>query len=54
MRDAVRQEGNDAVHGEGLMRGGLGFLGGLVLCSVALVAQAALLHAVASSARKTS
>ena len=32
---------------DGRIRGGLGFLGGLALCSAALIAQAALLHAVA-------
>ncbi len=31
---------------EGFTRGGIGFLGGLVLCGVALMAQAALLHAI--------
>jgi hypothetical protein len=40
--------------GESLVRGGLGFLGGLLLCGVALAAQAALLHAVAGAAKKTS
>jgi len=40
--------------GEGLMRGGLGFFGGLLLCGVALAAQAALLHAIAGQGRKPS
>jgi hypothetical protein len=39
--------------GEGLWRGGVGFLGGMVLCALALAAQAALLHAIAAPARKT-
>ncbi len=48
----LRKQGNDA-QGEGLRRGGLGFLTGLVLCGVALVAQAALIQAIAGSTRKT-
>jgi hypothetical protein len=32
---------------QSLVRGGVGFLGGLLLCGAALMAQAALLHAIA-------
>jgi hypothetical protein len=33
-------------HSDSLVRGGIGFFGGLLLCGAALLAQAALLHAV--------
>jgi hypothetical protein len=49
--ELARQTGKDS-HSEGLVRGGIGFLGGLVLCGVALMAQAALLQAIAG--KKTS
>jgi hypothetical protein len=49
----LEKQGTDAPQGDSLMRGGLGFLGGLVLCGVALVAQAALLQAITGSVRKT-
>ncbi len=39
-------------HSESLVRGGIGFFGGLLLCGAALLAQAALLQAIASSNKK--
>ena len=39
---------------KGVVAGGLGFFSGLLLCGVAIVAQAALLHAVAGGAKKAS
>ena len=53
MSIVVGQE-NDTAPSSGLTRGGLGFLGGLVLCGVALLTQAAVLHAIAGSGKKTS
>jgi hypothetical protein len=47
----VEQRNNDA-QGEGLMRGSLGFLAGLLLCGAALAAQAALLHAIQSAGKE--
>jgi len=52
MSDPIRQSGNE--EGASLVRGGLGFLAGLLLCGVALAAQAALLNAVAGAAKKAS
>jgi hypothetical protein len=52
MSDPIIQPGHE--EGKSLVRGGLGFLAGLLLCGVALAAQAALLHAVAGAARKSS
>jgi hypothetical protein len=52
MSVAVVEQSNNDAQGEGLMRGSLGFLAGLLLCGAALAAQAALLHAVAGKARK--
>jgi len=39
---------SEATQSESLLRGGLGFLGGLLLCGAALAAQAALLQAITS------
>jgi len=36
---------------QSLVRGSIGFLGGLLLCGAALAAQAALLHAIAGGSR---
>ena len=54
MTNLIRQSGKDNELSEGLVRGGLGFLGGLLLCGAALMAQAAFLQAIASAGRKTS
>ena len=51
---ANRNQGPDEGPDESLMRGGLGFLGGLLLCGAALVAQAALLQAIAGPGKKAS
>jgi hypothetical protein len=47
MSDSTKPAGNEETQGESLIRGGIGFFGGLLLCGAALMAQAALLHAIA-------
>jgi len=39
--------GSGESHSQSLVRGGVGFLGGMLLCGAALAAQAALLYAIA-------
>jgi hypothetical protein len=45
--------GSDETHADSLVRGGIGFFGGLLLCGAALVAQAALLQAIAGHNKKS-
>jgi hypothetical protein len=54
MTDSIKREGSGKEADGGLVRGGLGLLSGLVLCGVALMAQAALLQAIAGPAKKAS
>jgi hypothetical protein len=44
--------GSEESHTDSLVRGGIGFLGGLLLCGAALIAQAALLQSIAGSSKK--
>ncbi len=44
--------GSEETHAGSLVRGSIGFLGGLLLCGAALVAQAALLQTIAGSNKK--
>jgi len=52
MNDSTRLPGSEAAPSEGLLRGGIGFFGGLLLCGAALAAQAALLRVIAGEAKK--
>ncbi len=51
MSEPTKLPGSEESQAESLRRGGLAFLGGLLLCGAALAAQAALLHAI--SGKKT-
>ncbi len=53
MNDSIKLPGSEETQGESLARGGIGFLGGLLLCGAALAAQAALLHMIAGQGKKT-
>ena len=46
MSEEIKLPGGGASQGEGLLRGGIWFFGGLLLCTAALLAQAAWLHSV--------
>jgi len=50
----VKITGTEETHADSMMRGGIGFLGGLLLCGAALLAQVALLQDITGSNKKTS
>jgi hypothetical protein len=52
MTDMTEKQIDAASPSEGLLRGGLGFLGGLLLCGAALAAQAAFLHSISTQGKK--
>jgi hypothetical protein len=54
MNDPIaKMAGSGESHSGSLVRGSIGFFGGLLLCGAALLAQAALLQAIGNSNKKT-
>jgi hypothetical protein len=50
---AEKLTGSEETQNDSLVRGGIGFFGGLLLCTAALLAQAALLHSISDHNKKS-